>query len=59
MTENVSLPTHTFSSEVEQGSRDSKYIWGKRSIIYLYNISQVNFTVTKRYKTEDKQGSHK
>lgn len=50
MTENVSLPTHTFSSEVEQGSRDSKYIWGKRSIIYLYNISQVNFTVKKDTK---------
>lgn len=45
MAEDASVPVGTFSSEVEQGSKDSKRIWGRKSIIYLYNISQLNFTV--------------
>lgn len=43
--EDASVPVGTFSSEVEQGSKDSKRIWGRRSIIYLYSISQLNYTV--------------
>lgn len=30
MAEDVSVPTCTFSSEVKQGSKDSKHIWGKK-----------------------------